>query len=276
MLDHQWIAAVFGTAPVVAGFDCTGSNEPSAPKGAQLAGYDTGSGGIPWTPAQYAAHPGTIHIDQDPDARDPAADILDVEEGAATTADCPTWSRRAQADFDAGTRPGQRRPGIYTSAANVTAVVDALIRGGVTSGVGLWVANWNLSEAQAIRDVQAAAGPFPIIGVQYGTGTWGDFDVWAHGWLTTISGTFATNPVSGLHQTRRGYTSVDLAWDAASHAEGYTVKAFWRGALKRKVQVTGPAARVGRLLPVHTYTFTVRAHPGGSTGADASVKVTTR
>ena len=66
----------------VVGYDLIGANIGHAPAGAQLAGYSTGSGGIPWTAAQWAAHPGTVRIDQDAAASDPTADVLDVEGGA--------------------------------------------------------------------------------------------------------------------------------------------------------------------------------------------------
>lgn len=277
---HELVSIVFGTNEVVAGFDCTGVNEPLAPHGAQLAGYDTGSGGIPWTKNQYNAHPGAIHIDQDPAARDPLADVLDVENGAATFADCPGWSKRAWSCFNSVNRPGQRTPTIYMSASNVTNVVNALINGGVNKGVNLWVANWNLSEAQAVQDVINASGPFPIEGVQYGNGTWGDFDVWSTKWLHNVSGTpIAENPVRNLNIVGRGYTHLDASWDDETHATSYTVKAFWpatNGSLVREYTVDSPPVRIRNLLPVHTYEIQVRAHPGGSVGADATVHGTTR
>src|SRR6516162_2517112 len=141
------------------GYDVIGANLQHAPAGAQLAGYSTGSGPVPWSAAQFTAHPGTVRIDQDPAASDPTADVLDVERGAATTGDCPGWAKRAMADYGAATRPGQRWPAVYASASEVTPVVNALIAGGVTTGVGLWVANWDLTKAQAFADVLNAAGP---------------------------------------------------------------------------------------------------------------------
>lgn len=84
------------------------------------------------------------------------------------------------------------------------------------------------------------------------------------------------NPVQGLHETRRGFTSIDLAWNGNAQALGYTVHAYWRGNLVNTYQTAVPELRCGHLIPAHTYTFSVRAHPGHSTGSDASVKVTTR
>jgi len=208
---------------------------------------------------------------------DTTADVLDVEGGAATFADCPVWAKKAMDAFGSVKRPGQRWPCIYASASNLTPVVNALINGGISRGVNLWVANWSLSEAQAMALLTNAGGPFPVVGVQFNDPGPYDIDVWSSAWLDRKSGKdVAANPVKGLERIHRGYTSVTLAWDADAHATGYTVKAFWRGKMEKELQVTTPAARVGFLAPMRTYTFTVRAHPGGSVGADASIKVTTR
>jgi hypothetical protein len=180
---HGLIAA--GSATV--GYDVTGASLPHAPAGAQLAGYSTGSGGIPWTTAQFGAHPGAVRIDQDAGASDPTADVLDVERGAATFADCPGWVKRAQNDFRTAARPGQRWPAIYASASSITPVVNSLIAGGIDSGVGLWVANWSLSQAQAFADVVNAAGPFPIVAVQWSSGQFYDTDVFSQHWLKNVS-----------------------------------------------------------------------------------------
>jgi lysozyme len=84
------------------------------------------------------------------------------------------------------------------------------------------------------------------------------------------------NPVQGLHATRLGFTSLDLAWNAAPGATGYTVHAYWHGSLVRTETTTVPSIRVRNLLPAHNYTVSVRAHPGHSLGLDASVPVSTR
>jgi hypothetical protein len=182
---------------VTIAFDVTAQFFSTVPGGFQLCGYTTGSG-IAWTAAMWAAKPGSVRIDQDPAASDGTADILDVEGGAATFADCPHWVEKALANYSANTRPGQRKPAIYCSASNVTNVVNALIAGGVTSGVGLWIANWNLTEASAMAAVLASSGPFPVIGIQFtDMGGGGDYDIDAFSveWLTTQSG-IAGNTVS--------------------------------------------------------------------------------
>lgn len=257
-------------------YDCIHNNIGRAPKGALLAGYTTGSAGIRWTNDDFNDHPGAIRIDQDFGSK-PSSDVLDVESGAATPADSPVWAKQALADFDSAARPGQRRPAIYMSASNVTPVVNALIAGGVKGGVGLWVANWNLTESQAIAEVTAAAGPFPVIGVQYSNGPFYDFDVFDGGWLADVSGSI--NPVHVLEVTRRGWTSFTLGWKPAPGATSYKVKAYWpaeNGALVKEVTVTGPSARIGGLKRKHTYELKVRAEPGHSLGTDASTHSTTR
>lgn len=181
---------------IVIGFDAIRTNIPFLPKNAAIvAGYSTGSGDVPWTAADFAAHPGSLRIDQDPSASDPTADYLDVENGAATLADCPGWAKRAWASWHAAIRPGQRKPAIYCSASNVTPVANALVAGGVTSGVGLVIANWNLSEGQAAADLAAAitllasggADPFPIVGIQFSDPGPFDIDVYSAAWLADVS-----------------------------------------------------------------------------------------
>ena len=177
----------------VVGYDATRGNIPLLPRGAQMyAGYSTGLGDVPWTGADFAAHATILgpclRIDQDPAASDATADILDVERGAATVADSPGWARRAQADFNVAVRPGQRSPAVYMNAATVTAVVNALVAGGVTSGVGLVVANWSITEGQAVVDVLGAAGPFPVVGVQFADAGPYDVDVFSRAWLERQAG----------------------------------------------------------------------------------------
>jgi hypothetical protein len=173
---------------IIVGYDCIHLNVHNIPAGAQAAGYTTGSADIVWTAADWASHPGAVRICQDFGATDTTADVLDVESGAATNGQTAGWVKSATSSFNSARRAGQRTPAVYTSASNVTPLVNTLFADGVKGGVGLWVANWNLSESQAIEDIQAAAGPFPIVAVQYGSGTWGDFDVFSGTWLRRTSG----------------------------------------------------------------------------------------
>jgi hypothetical protein len=196
-------------------YDATTGNEPKLPHG-QVAGYDTGPG-VAWTDSQWAAHPGALHIDQDPGDSDYTADYLDVEARAGTLDRCARWSQRARADFSAGKRSGQREPAVYTFKYNITNVVNALVSGGVKSGVGLVVADWNLTQAEATALVEAASGPFPVIGVQFADAGLFDINVFATPYLQTVSTRPA--PAGGGYgpplnlRADGGLTSVRLTWD---------------------------------------------------------------
>ena len=171
-------------------YDCMGSNlgKFPVPHGVLLAGYTTGQGGVPWTPQQFAAHPGAIQIDQSPQntPADELADVLDVEQQAATLADVPDWAHAAASNYATARRPGQRWPCIYMSQSTVTPVVNALIKAGITSGVYIWLAA-PMTQAMATAELEKAGGPFPIRGIQYLF--MGDHDVslFDTAWLTTVS-----------------------------------------------------------------------------------------
>ena len=172
-------------------YDCTGANlgKFPIPPGVSLAGYVTGTGGVPWTPAQLAQHPGAIRIDQWP-VNTPAgetADVLDVEPGAATVNTLETWVHAAWASYRAGVRPGQRTPTIYMNRSTMTPVANALVAAGITSGVNLWLAE-PMDRVTATGLVTQAGGPYPVVGVQYEFH--GDYDVsvFNAAWLNNVSG----------------------------------------------------------------------------------------
>jgi hypothetical protein len=154
--------------PVIFQYDATTQNEHLLPASEMCAGYDPGVN-VAWTPQQYDRHRlpyPAMHIDQDPNAADPLADWLDVEAGAATNAEIVNWLHRARNLYFAKTRPGQRWPGIYCSENNVASAVGLLINAGLQN-VPFWVANYSISEAEAIRRVSTAIGPYPAAGYQY-------------------------------------------------------------------------------------------------------------
>jgi type IV secretory pathway TrbD component len=174
---------------VTLGYDATHANIGSLPKNGQKAGYVTGSAGIEWTAADFTAHPSAIRIDQSPlpGIWDSTADVDDYENGAVNLSELAGRAVARMASFVDAVRPGQREPAIYMSASNVTAVVNALLAGGIKSGVGLWIAHFGITEASAVAAVQSAAGPFPIIAFQYQNGPTFDFDVFSDHWVNNVS-----------------------------------------------------------------------------------------
>lgn len=172
---------------IVVAYDAIHVNVGQLPRG-QACGYTTGSSDIRWTPQDWVTHPGAVRIDQDVAASDGTADVLDVERGAATFADCPAWAKRALASRAAMQRKGQRTPAIYTSQSNVSSVVNALLAGGVRNGVSLWMADWSIGENQADNYILDGSGPFPVIGVQFASGTYYDSDVFSSSWLSNTAG----------------------------------------------------------------------------------------
>lgn len=170
-------------------YDVTHTYIGSVPQGARLALYTTGTPDIKATPADFAAHPNALHICQDWNASDTLADYLDVENGAATPAECPGWFKAAESNYRNGIRPEQLWPSIYASANSLTSVANALASAGITAnGPGLIVANWSLTEATAIADVLAAAGPYPIVGIQFKNNGQYDTNVMSGEWINKMSG----------------------------------------------------------------------------------------
>jgi peptidoglycan hydrolase-like protein with peptidoglycan-binding domain len=179
-------------------YDAEGADAARLPAG-QVAGYTTGSGTVPWSAAQLTARPGTVRIDQSPviTAADVTADFYDLENGAVTLAEIARLAKDGQAAYKAAARPGQRNPGVYCSASSVTPVVNALVKGGVTS-CPLGVADYSSSVAYATEAVAGASGPFPVVWYQYaddgGGGAW-DLGVASLAWLNAVSGGPAGRPV---------------------------------------------------------------------------------
>jgi hypothetical protein len=206
---------------VVVGHDAIHANVSHLPPG-QAAGYTTGSPDIKWTAPDWHNHPGAVRICQDAGASDHTADVLDVEQFAAANSEAAAWFKAAEKAYLAAARPGQRSPAIYTSASNVTPLVNALIAGGVRSGVSLWVANWDLSQAQAYADVVNAAGPYPIIGVQWNSGAFYDTNVFSGSWLARVSAAEpATTTGYHKHLTVAGDTLGTLAGSRGQSPEQF-------------------------------------------------------
>lgn len=179
------------TIPTTDLFDATHENIGHLPAGQHAAGYMTGSGGVPWTTADFAAHPGAVRIDQSPliTSTDETADVFDLEGGAVTLAEIARLVKDGQAAFRAVTRLGQRWPAVYCSRSNVHNVANALVAGGVTS-CPLAIADFNQGKAEAITEVSTASGPYPVVWRQYsdqgGGGTF-DLGIVSIPWLAAVN-----------------------------------------------------------------------------------------
>lgn len=141
--------------------DTIGADAGNIPESfSKIAYYVSGGGSIPWPPSQIARfpHAGHVRIDQSPGLQMYAAgtaDIADVEPGAGTIA-----------AFIAGTEARVKRGQsghVYCSVSAVPDVVGALITAGhgLFGHVGYWVADWNLSQAEASRMVGSYAVAVP-------------------------------------------------------------------------------------------------------------------
>lgn len=179
------------TVELVDVYDCMASNIGSfkIPPGALAAGYDTGSGGVPWTPAQFAAHPHAVHFDQSPvnTPADETSDIIDLEQQAATLADLKDWVPAAWRSWAAVKRPGQRTPTAYSYRSNITPVVNALLSYGIKNGVNLFLSQ-PMTRQSAENLVTTASGPFPYVGVQFEFHDNYDVSVVSKAWLDNVSG----------------------------------------------------------------------------------------
>ena len=174
---------------VTLGYDATRVNIAHLPTGAQVAGYDTGSGDVPWTAADFGMFRNPLHICQEAGNNNPpTSDYIDVERFAATNIEAVDWYPKALISYHNADRPGQRHPAVYTSADNVPALLNSFRSAGIDSGPGLVVANWNLTDEQAEQDVLHNAGDaFPIVGVQFASGQFYDVDMYDVNWLNAVA-----------------------------------------------------------------------------------------
>lgn len=215
-------------------YDCMGAKLGSfkAPVGALFAGYDTGSGGVPWTPAQFAAHPHAVHFDQSPlnTPADETSDVIDLEQAAATLADLKDWVPAAWSSWHTAKRPGQRTPTAYTYRSNITPAVNALVSFGIRNSVNLFLSQ-PMSRADAANLVITASGPFPIIGVQYEFHADYDISVVSSTWLDDVSGKPAAPPPNTSYTLEIEHYKDGFGWvlDTETHipaAQRYRARVF--------------------------------------------------
>lgn len=177
--------------------DCTGgalSGVTPIP-GTLMAGYTTGSGDVPWTTAQFTAHPGAIRINQSPRGADAdsTADVYDIEPQAGTIDSIPAWVNQAWTSYQTGKRPGQRTPCLYLNRSELTPAVNQLNAAGITSGVSIWLAA-PMTEQAATQVLNTAGGPFPVVGVQYAFFDAFDVSLFSAAWVNNVSKAPAATP----------------------------------------------------------------------------------
>jgi hypothetical protein len=172
------------TLATVVGYDVTAENYEARPLAGQIALYVTGTADIIATPAMRAANPGAITINQS--GGNVVADWYDVESGAVTPAEVPGLIRNAREARLTGN--GRRNPGVYVNQSNTTTVVNELVAAKMTN-VPLWLADYNLTLAEAVTALQSSSGPYPIVGYQYANAGTHDEDVWLASWVSQVSQT---------------------------------------------------------------------------------------
>lgn len=199
------------------------------------------------------------------------ADCADVETGDMTNASVYAWFTKMQAD-------GVWRPCVYTSAANMKAMQETMAANGFArSSYRLWSAHYT-GNAHFCAPTTCGFGLDQADATQFTDRALGkslDESIVSDTFFQTAP---LLNPVKNLKANPR-WTSITLSW-AASAATSCTVRVYEDPeGINREVQnltAVTPGIRVGNLVRGEKYRLTVRAHPGGSVGADASVIVTTR
>lgn len=143
--------------------DATGTDSAHLPAEApKVAGYVTGSGGVPWSAADWARFTQAGHVRVDQSATlsawaSGAADVADMEKGAATqgTVIIQGLVRQAKGWWSF----------VYVSAANLAGLQEAARAAGLVK-LQYWVANWNLSEEEAAAQLGG-----DIVAVQFASPT---------------------------------------------------------------------------------------------------------
>ena len=129
--------------------DTIGIDLPRIPPGVfrKIAYYVTGGGSIQATPADIARFPtaGHVPVDQSPELQayaDGIAQVADVEPGAGTTTAFVNATKKRIAAGRGGN--------LYCAISAVGRNIDALMTAGIPlAKISFWLADWNLSQAQA-------------------------------------------------------------------------------------------------------------------------------
>lgn len=153
---------------VVTMYDTIGSNAGKIPADARkVAGYLTGSAGVPWSTADWARfpHAGHVTIDQSPLAYAYAAGtahVLDIEQGAGTIA--------RFLDLMPGRKAAGHGNCPYGGTTTLQQLAAALDQTGSSwHGMHAWLANPSLTLAQATDLIGTELYGFNIQAVQWAT-----------------------------------------------------------------------------------------------------------
>lgn len=122
----------------------------------RIGGYVTGSDNILWPKAQFARFGGKpmARINQSANPQANVGNVLDVENGAATIAEAAKWAKAT---------PG---PSIYINQSQVDELTAALKAAGIVT-CSLWLADWNLSQDEAVAKLKTRINGYPIQAVQF-------------------------------------------------------------------------------------------------------------
>lgn len=199
------------------------------------------------------------------------AQCADVENGDMTNADVYGWFLQMQAD-------GVWRPCVYTSASNAYSMQATMKANGFARDeYRLWTAHYT-GTAHFCSPNTCGYGMDQADATQFTDHALGkslDESIIADDFFGPSN---SINPVHGLEVTRRGWTSLSVAWKPVDAY--YTVEVFRKRSMRLKPRsggtTTATAFRCGHLWPGATYEIKVRAHPDGGTGPSARVDATTR
>jgi hypothetical protein len=172
-------------------YDITSINYEERPSFGHICLYATGTPDVEATHTMLSSNPQAIRIGQSPDeSEDDTVDIIDFERGAVQLSQLAATVRNCLGSWDGAARPGQRKPLVYASLNNIPAVAEALDAGSLRgSGVGLHVAGWSYTQAQAIAQLGREINGYPVRGWQYQSLPDYDLDVFDTGWVNMVSGT---------------------------------------------------------------------------------------
>lgn len=122
----------------------------------RIGGYITGTNDILWPKAQFVRFGGKpmARINQSPDPGSTGGNVRDVEDRAGTIAGAVEWAKKT---------PG---PSIYIQESRVNELTLALKAAGIVT-CSLWIADWNLSQDQAVARLKTRVNGYPVQAVQW-------------------------------------------------------------------------------------------------------------